>query len=105
MFQNLKIRWVVVLSVIIGSFYFVMPTYELYSINNDPDLIDIDIEYLKEDAIKLGLDLQGGLYIVLELDYFSYLLSKSNKELLINKKEQLSDLIQFASNLVSGLLV
>ena len=53
MFQNLNIRWGIIVSVIIGAIYFIMPTYELYSIKNDPDLSDIDTTYLQDDAIKL----------------------------------------------------
>ena len=98
MFQNLNIRWGIIVSVIIGAIYFIMPTYELYSIKNDPDLSDIDTTYLQDDAIKLGLDLQGGLYIVLELDHQAYLLQNANQKLTFEKKEELSNIISSASN-------
>ena len=62
--------------ILITYIYFINPTYQYYSISSDPELSDINIDYLKDDALKLGLDLQGGLYIVLELDYKSYLLAK-----------------------------
>ena len=80
MFQNLNIRWIVIISLVIGAIYFIMPTYNYYSIVNDPDLEDINVDYLQDDALKLGLDLRGGLYIILELDYYSYLLQQSNKK-------------------------
>ena len=98
MFQNLNIRWGIIFSVIIGAIYFIMPTYELYSIKNDPDLSDIDTTYLQDDVIKLGLDLQGGLYIVLELDHQAYLLQNANQKLTFEKKEELSNIISSASN-------
>ena len=98
MFQNLNIRWGIIVSVIIGAIYFIMPTYELYSIKNDPYLSDIDTTYLQDDAIKLGLDLQGGLYIVLELDHQAYLLQNANQKLTFEKKEELSNIISSASN-------
>ena len=103
MFQNLNIRWGIIIAVIVGAIYFIMPTYELYSIKNDPDLSDIDTTYLQEDAIKLGLDLQGGLYIVLELDHQAYLLQNANQKLTFEKKEELSNLINSAlSNAISN---
>ena len=80
MFQNLNIRWAVIIAIVIGAIYFVIPTYNYYSIINDPDLSDINVDYLKDDALKLGLDLQGGLYIILELDYHAYLLQQANSK-------------------------
>tara|TARA_Y100000590_G_scaffold87538_2_gene98183 strand:- start:1089 stop:2831 length:1743 start_codon:yes stop_codon:yes gene_type:complete len=91
--QNLNIRWLIILGAILISCYFIKPTYDFYSIKNDPDLSDIDIDYLKEDALKLGLDLQGGLYIILELDYATYLLNQANTKLTANQKNNLSQLI------------
>ena len=93
MSQNLNIRWLIILGAILISCYFIKPTYDFYSIKNDPDLSDIDIDYLKEDALKLGLDLQGGLYIILELDYAAYLLNQANTKLTANQKNNLSQLI------------
>ena len=93
MSQNLNIRWLIILGAILISCYFIKPTYDFYSIKNDPDLSDIDIDYLKEDALKLGLDLQGGLYIILELDYATYLLNQANTKLTANQKNNLSQLI------------
>ena len=96
MFQNLKLRWTIIASVIAMSIYFIAPTYELYSIKNDPELSDIDIDYLKEDAMKLGLDLQGGLYIILELDHQAYLLQNANSKLSFDKKNELMNIISLA---------
>ena len=96
MFQNLNIRWIIIVSIIAASIYFIMPSYELYSIKNDPDLNDIDTDYLIEDSIQLGLDLKGGLYIILELDYKAYLLQSSNPKLSFNQKEELFSLISIA---------
>jgi len=93
MFQNLNIRLTIIIVSLIGAIYFTMPTYYYYSIINDPDLSDIDIEYLKEDALKLGLDLQGGLYIILELDYHAYLLQQANSKQSSISKKDLNQLI------------
>ena len=96
MFQNINIRWTIIASIIIASIYFVMPTYTLYSIKNDPELQDINIDYLQDDAMKLGLDLQGGLYIILELDHRAYLLQSANPKLLFNKKNELINIVSTA---------
>ena len=78
MFQSLLNRWIIIIAIILGSIYFIVPTINYYSITNDPDLQDINVDYLKEDALKLGLDLQGGVYIILELDHHNYLLQQSS---------------------------
>ena len=96
MFQRLHIRWVIILGFLSLAIYFINPTYQYYSIASDPELNDINIDYLKDDALKLGLDLQGGLYIVLELDYKSYLLGKANKSLTPSLKQELENNIDRA---------
>jgi len=96
MFQNLIIRWIVIIGVVCASVYFLLPTFHLYSIKSDLDFQDIDTTYLENDAIKLGLDLQGGLFIVLELDYKKYLLNYINKNLNIDEKVKFSDAINSA---------
>ena len=96
MFQRLHIRWVIILGFLSLAIYFINPTYQYYSISSDPELKDINIDYLKDDALKLGLDLQGGLYIVLELDYKSYLLGQANKSLTQSLKQELENNIDRA---------
>ena len=96
MFQRLHIRWVIILGFLSLAIYFINPTYQYYSIASDPELNDINIDYLKDDALKLGLDLQGGLYIVLELDYKSYLLAQANKSLTQSLKQELENNIDRA---------
>ena len=97
MFHNLNIRWVIIISIIAAGIYFIMPSYELYSIKRDPALSDINTDYLAEEAIQLGLDLKGGLYIILELDYETYLVQNSNSKLSFNQKEDLLNLISNAT--------
>ena len=96
MFQNLITRWTIILSIIFSCIYFLLPTFNLYTIKNDPDFQDIDTKYLEEDAIKLGLDLQGGLYTVLELDYKTYLLNYLNSTISIQDKIKFSNIIDTA---------
>ena len=67
MSQKIIFRWSLILAVVIGSIYFLLPTYKYFLYNSDEDFKFLAQEY-EDDAIKLGLDLKGGVYIVLELD-------------------------------------
>ena len=68
MFENLKLRWVLILFALFFGIYFSFPTYQYFT-TSDKD----KISSLKNDAINLGLDLRGGLHIVLELDERKFL--------------------------------
>ena len=68
MFENLKLRWVLIICSLLFGFYFSFPTYQYYTTSNKDKLSS-----LKDDAINLGLDLRGGLHIVLELDERKFL--------------------------------
>lgn len=71
--KKLHIRWGIVAVSILVALWYLWPTIRLYSMapaerealqESDPGAWDA----LKERAIKLGLDLQGGMHLVLELD-------------------------------------
>ena len=70
MLKDIKYRWAVILFVIIASAYLIWPTYKLYSLNETEkkEAGIAAIKELKEGAINLGLDLQGGMYVLLEAD-------------------------------------
>ena len=70
MLKDIKYRWAVILLIIIAAAYLIWPTYKLYSLSTmEKEKIGItSIKELKEDAINLGLDLQGGMYVLLEAD-------------------------------------
>ena len=66
--------------VILGACYLLWPTYQFYSLSNE-DLSSYsknDLKELKDNAVKLGLDLQGGMYIVLEADIPTLMLKSAN---------------------------
>ena len=70
MFENLKLRWVLILGALFFGFYFSFPTFQYFTTSEK----NIDkISSLKDKAINLGLDLRGGLHIVLELDERKFL--------------------------------
>ena len=70
MLKDIKYRWGVILLVIIASAYLIWPTYKLYTLTAiEKKTADISaIKKLKKGAINLGLDLQGGMYVLLDVD-------------------------------------
>ena len=71
--HRLKIRWAIVAVAFVAGLWYLWPTARFYSMpaqerqtlqRDDPS----SFERLKSAAIKLGLDLQGGMHLVLELD-------------------------------------
>jgi len=61
MFKSLKIRIAITAVVCLAAFYFLIPTF----ISNIPSPWS---QYLPKEKIHLGLDLQGGMHLVLEID-------------------------------------
>ena len=71
--RDLRIRWAIVALSLLASAWYLWPTVRRYSMSpeardelqrTDPAAWD----RLKTGAIQLGLDLQGGMHLVLELD-------------------------------------
>ena len=69
MLKDIKYRWGIIFLVIVSSIYLIWPTYKFYSLTEDKknELSESSLERLNK-RISLGLDLQGGLYILLETD-------------------------------------
>ncbi|HXV14710.1 MAG TPA: protein translocase subunit SecD [Candidatus Krumholzibacteria bacterium] len=68
----MKIRWklVVILAVVVWSVWALFPSYRYYSMTNDDRarLTSEQRDQYTEKALKLGLDLQGGVHLVMEVD-------------------------------------
>jgi len=71
--RRLQIRWLIVGLTVLAATWYLWPSVRFYSMSDeereeirlrDPSALD----RLKEGAIQLGLDLQGGMHLVLELD-------------------------------------
>jgi protein-export membrane protein SecD len=71
--RRLQIRWLIVGLTLLAATWYLWPSVRYYSMSSaereavrlrDPSALD----RLKEGAIQLGLDLQGGMHLVLELD-------------------------------------
>lgn len=61
MFKSLKLRGAITLIVCLGALYFLIPTFF-------PNIPSSWNKYLAKEKIHLGLDLQGGMHLVLEID-------------------------------------
>ena len=90
MLENLNTRVSIILLVIAASWYFLIPTINLYYNDN---LSFEEIQSLEKDAINLGLDLKGGLRIVLELDDAVYLKNKVSSGLRKSSKIEAENFI------------
>ncbi len=73
MTKNLKFKIILILAIILASLYYLYPSFYLSRLSpekrrtmalSDPQAL----RELEEKSIKLGLDLQGGMHLVLELD-------------------------------------
>ena len=67
--MNAKLwKYIFILAVILGCVYLLIPSFQFYSkpaeVRANPEVRD---KYI-DSAIKLGLDLQGGMHLVLEID-------------------------------------
>ena len=83
----LYFRWIIILGLIILSIFGVEPTVDYYSNYFGQTLLKeeaIEANILKDKSLTLGLDLQGGMHMVLELDLVD--LYKNLMNLLLNPK-------------------
>ena len=80
----LYFRWIIFLGLTILSIVGIMPTIDYYSnyFGNDNlyDKNSSQIEDLKDKSLTLGLDLQGGIHMVLELDLVDLFVNLINDE-------------------------
>ena len=74
-----------------ASIYFLIPTINLYT--QYDDLTSKEIKSLENNTINLGLDLKGGLRIVLELDDAVFLKRLSKQDLRQSSKIELDNFI------------
>jgi len=72
MLDNLKYRWLLIFTILVASLYFIYPTFSYYVLNQKID---------EDESIKLGLDLKGGLNIILELDEYVFIKKLAKKKI------------------------
>ena len=87
MLNNLKIRWLIIMSILIGSFYFIYPSIDYFIFDNNSK---------QGKSLNLGLDLKGGLNIILELDDFLFLERLAKKNLSKQSKKELNTILNNA---------
>ena len=71
--RNNTFRWMIIIFAILLSLYFLYPTYRMETLSSDERdqlILERKLRELEHKAIKRGLDLQGGMHIVLEVDLF-----------------------------------
>ena len=69
MFQNTKVRWSLILAILILSVFWMTPNF----LNTN------DIAFLPKSKIVKGLDIQGGIHLVLGVDIESYMKDKMQR--------------------------
>ena len=89
MLDNLKFRWLIIVCTIVGSLYYVYPSIDYYIFNDTTK---------QTQSLNLGLDLKGGLNIILELDDYLFLERLSKKNLSKQSKKQFKDILNNAKN-------
>ena len=87
MLNNLKIRWLIIMSILIGSFYYIYPSIDYFVFDNNSK---------QDKSLNLGLDLKGGLNIILELDDFLSLERLAKKNLSKQSKKELDIILNNA---------
>ena len=70
MYKNLKWKALLVAVITIASVYYLIPSFRVYSLNSTQRaaLPPEEMAKLRDKSLKLGLDLQGGMHLVLEVD-------------------------------------
>ena len=91
MLENLKTRILIIFLFIAVSVYFLVPTLKFYSSNN---ITSDEMKNLEQHSIGLGLDLKGGLQIILELDGYTFLKRLSKKNLSQQSKLELENIFE-----------
>ena len=87
MLDNLKLRWLVIVCTLAGSLYYIYPSIDYYVFNNLSK---------QKQSLNLGLDLKGGLNIILELDDYLFLKRLSKKNLSKQSKNEFNEILKDA---------
>ena len=78
--MDIKLKGAIILIVLLGALYYAFPTYKAYQTGVDPQTV--------ENKVNLGLDLQGGMYLDIEIKA-----DDAVKEILRRTAEELEDLM------------
>ncbi len=78
--MDIKLKGTIILIVLLGALYYTFPTYKAYQSGVDPQTV--------ENKVNLGLDLQGGMYLDIEIKA-----EDAVKEIVRRTAEELEDLM------------
>ncbi|MED6339737.1 MAG: protein translocase subunit SecD [SAR324 cluster bacterium] len=78
--MDIKFKGTIILIVLLGALYYTFPTYKAYQTGVDPQTV--------ENKVNLGLDLQGGMYLDIEIKA-----DDAVKEILRRTADELEDLM------------
>ncbi len=98
MSRNLTLKLSIVVFLILMFAYFVYPTIQFQFLMSKEDRDQLQIEHpqkynrLLDRSIRLGLDLQGGMHVVMEVDVQELL-----KSLAHNKDERFEEALEYAA--------
>ena len=95
MFKDLRVRGFLIFLILLAAAYKIYPTYQYYnlSLEDQQNMAYGDIKNLRGQAINLGLDLQGGMYVLLEAE-----ISTLVRKLASKKPDDLINAINDAEN-------
>lgn len=94
--RNYLIRVIIIFALLIWSAWSLYPTIRLQTLSqNKIEELKLKGEYnnLEAKSIKRGLDLQGGIYLVLEVDF-----AKLSENLAERRDEQFEDMLQYCKD-------
>jgi len=89
MLNNLQFRWTIIVAALTFSLYFIFPSIKFFVFEDQTQ---------EQKAIKLGLDLKGGLNIILELDEYTFMDRLAKKRLSKQSKIEYRILLDEAYN-------
>ncbi len=87
MFQNTKIRWTIILGILALSVFWLTPNF----------MNTKESSFLPESKIVKGLDIQGGIHLVLGVDIDSYMKDKMGRLAKTFKEDLPKDKVNFTS--------
>ncbi|MED5475876.1 MAG: protein translocase subunit SecD [Candidatus Neomarinimicrobiota bacterium] len=85
MFKNITFRWITIILVLSFSLFRLYPTVVFHNLSEEEkkqlsETKTQEYEELQDLAINLGLDLQGGMHVVLEVDMDTLALNLADKQ-------------------------
>ena len=89
MLNNLQFRWTIIVAALTFSLYFIFPSIKFFIFEDQTQ---------EQKAMKLGLDLKGGLNIILELDEYIFMDRLAKKRLSKQSKIEYRILLDEAYN-------